>query len=97
MGSQAQFLQLSQVRESRHFGRDAEIQAMDGKKSVVQMLDLGNVPTLSFMLAVQGHLSRPPVCHPSTVTFRLRKCLTQVMCQPKVSRPCDWIPASRPE
>jgi len=54
MGSQAEFLPLSQVRESRHFGRDAEIQAMDGKKSVVQMLDLGNVPTRSFMFAVAG-------------------------------------------
>ena len=39
MGSQAEFLPLSQVRESRHFGRDAEIQAMDGNQQVVQVLD----------------------------------------------------------
>ena len=47
MGSQAQFLQLSQVRESRHFGRDAEIQAMDGNQQVVQVLDSGDLPSLS--------------------------------------------------
>ena len=37
-----------------HFGRDAEIQAMDGNKSVVQMLDSGNMPTRSFMFSVAG-------------------------------------------
>jgi len=30
-------------QENRHFGRDAEIQAMDGNKSVVQMLESGKV------------------------------------------------------
>ena len=33
---------------------DAEIQAMDGNKSVVQMLDSGNMPYRSFMFAVAG-------------------------------------------
>ncbi len=37
-----------------HFGRDAEIQAMDGNKLVMQMLDSGNMPTRSFMFAVAG-------------------------------------------
>jgi len=31
---------------------DAEVQAMDGDQSVVQMLDSGNMPTRSFMFAV---------------------------------------------
>ena len=35
-----------------HFGMDAEIQAMDGNKSVVQMLDSGNMPSLSLIFAV---------------------------------------------
>ena len=30
------------------------IQAMDGNKSFVQMLDSGNMPALSFMFAVAG-------------------------------------------
>ncbi len=33
---------------------DAENQAMDGNKSVLQMLDSGNMPTRSFMFAVAG-------------------------------------------
>ena len=52
----------TQVRESlksRHFGRDFEIQAMDGNKSVVQELDPGNLPTncsTPFAKGVQGGL-----------------------------------------
>jgi len=46
--------QVRVSRKSRHFGRDAEIQAMDGNKSVVQMLDSDNRPTHSFMFAVAG-------------------------------------------
>ncbi len=30
-------------RKSRHFGRDAEIQAMDGNQSIVQVLDSGDL------------------------------------------------------
>ena len=30
--------------KSRHFGRDAEIQAMDGNQQVVQVLDSGDLP-----------------------------------------------------
>ena len=40
-----------QNRKIRHFGMDAEIQAMDGNKSVVQMLDSGNMPSRSFLFA----------------------------------------------
>ncbi len=35
--------------KSRHFGRDAEIQAMDGNQQVVQVLDSGDLPARSFM------------------------------------------------
>ena len=38
----------------RHFGRDAEIQAMDGNNLVVQMLDSGNMPSRSLMFTVAG-------------------------------------------
>ena len=48
------YTQVRESRKSRHFGRDAEIQAMDGNKSIVQMLDSGNMPTRSFMFAVAG-------------------------------------------
>ena len=48
------YTQVRVSRKSRHFGRDAEIQAMDGNKSVVQMLDSGNMPTRSLMFAVAG-------------------------------------------
>jgi len=46
--------QVSSIKLSRHFGRDAENQAMDGNQSVVQMLDSGNMPSRSFMFAVAG-------------------------------------------
>ena len=36
------YTQVQPNRKIRHFGMDAEIQAMDGNKPVVQMLDLGN-------------------------------------------------------
>ena len=49
---------------------DAEIQAMDGKKSVVQMLDSGDMSTRSFMFAVSGmSFVAPTVCHPWTLDF----------------------------
>ena len=35
-----------QNRKIRHFGMDAEIQAMDGNKSVVQVLDSSDLPSL---------------------------------------------------
>ena len=35
--------------EARLFGRDAEIQAMEGNKSVVQVLDSGDLPAFSIM------------------------------------------------
>ena len=41
----------TQVRVSwkiRHFGRDAEIQAMDGNQQVVQVLDSRDLPNRSF-------------------------------------------------
>ena len=41
--------QVRASRKSRHFGRDAEIQAMDGSQSVVQVLDSGNLPARSVM------------------------------------------------
>ena len=40
--------------KSRHFGMDAEIQAMDGNQSVLQLLDSGYLPTCSFMYADSG-------------------------------------------
>ena len=63
------YTQIQASRKSRHFGRDAEIQAMDGSQSVVQMLVLGNLPTRSFPPWIQGHLSCLSVCHPWTLDF----------------------------
>jgi len=42
------YTQVRPRRKSRHFGRDAEIQAMDGSQSVVQVFDSGELPSLSF-------------------------------------------------
>ncbi len=39
----------SQAEKSRHFGRDAEIQTMDGIQSVAQVLDSDHLPTCSFL------------------------------------------------
>ncbi len=44
----------SQAEKSRHFGRDAEIQAMDGIRSVAQVLDLDHLPTCSYLSFVTG-------------------------------------------
>ena len=41
------YTQVRESGESRHFGRDAEIQAMDGNQQVVQVLDSGDLPSLS--------------------------------------------------
>jgi len=41
------YTQVQPTRKIRHFGMDAEIQAMDGNKSVVQMLDSGDTPKKS--------------------------------------------------
>jgi len=41
------YTQVRESGESRHFGRDAEIQAMDGNQQVVQVLDSGYLPSLS--------------------------------------------------
>ena len=38
----------SQNDKNRHFGRDAEIQAMDGNQTTVQVLDSGYEPTRRF-------------------------------------------------
>ena len=53
------YIQVRANRKSRHFGRDAEIQAMDGSQSVVQVLDSRNLPSRGFMFAVAG-ISRGP-------------------------------------
>ena len=56
-------------RKSRHFGRDAEIQAMDGSQPVVQMLDSGHLPTRGFS-SVDTHTTVvTPCCHPWTQDF----------------------------
>ena len=52
--STRRYTQVRPNRKIRHFGRDAEIQAMDGNKSFLQMLDSGNMPSCSFMFAVTG-------------------------------------------
>ena len=43
-------------RKSRHFGRDAEIQAMDGNQMVVQVLDSAYLPALGYRSWIKGHL-----------------------------------------
>jgi hypothetical protein len=40
--------EFSQAGSPRHFGRDAEIQAMDGNCPVAQVLDLGSVKRHGF-------------------------------------------------
>ena len=61
------YTQVRVSRKIRHFGRDAEIQAMDGHQSVVQVLDSGDLPARSFM----DMDTRTPVaakcCHPWTL------------------------------
>ncbi|GEM_PF-2537910 len=55
------------VEKARHFGMDAEVQAMDGNQFVVQTLDSGNMPTRSFMFSVadQGRNSGTPRIAPN--------------------------------
>ena len=48
---------------------DAEIQAMEGNQSVVQILESGNMPYRNFMFAVAGKSVVAPVCHPWTLDF----------------------------
>ena len=50
------YTQVRESQKSRHFGRDAEIQAMDGNQQVVQVLDSGDLPSLSYRQWIQGHL-----------------------------------------
>ena len=42
------YTQVEPSQENRHFGMDAEIQAMDGNQTTVQVLDSGNLPSHSF-------------------------------------------------
>ena len=63
------YTQVRVSRKSRHFGMDAEIQAMDGNQLAVQMLDSGNMPYRTSCSRLQGHLSWPRVCHPWTLDF----------------------------
>ena len=42
------YTQVQPNRKIRHFGRDAEIQAMDGNQSVVQALGSSDLPKLGF-------------------------------------------------
>ncbi|PZN85100.1 MAG: hypothetical protein DM484_01785 [Candidatus Methylumidiphilus alinenensis] len=59
----------SQADKSRHFGRDAEIQAMDGSQPVVQVLDSGHLPTRCFMFVDAGTPVVAPCCHPWMLDF----------------------------
>jgi len=89
------YIQVRANRKSRHFGRDAEIQAMDGSQSVVKMPDSGDLPAFNIM-DMDTSPAKPkmpsfrPGCRnpePWMVIFRLRKCLIQVTWQPVVSHP----------
>ncbi len=51
------YTKIKPSQKSRHFGRDAEIQAMDGNQTIMQVLDSGKMQPRSFMFAVAGHLS----------------------------------------
>ena len=64
------YTQVRANRKSRHFGRDAEIQAMDGNQSDVQVLDSGDIPTRSFMFAVAGTYVVAPSLPSLDVGFR---------------------------
>jgi len=61
--------------QSRHFGRDAEIQAMDGNQMVVQVLDLGNAASCPL---IQGQLLYPLDCHPWTLDFGIHVEMTGI-------------------
>jgi len=50
------YTQVRESRKSRHFGRDAEIQAMDGNQQVVQVLDSRDLPRLSLPSVEKGQL-----------------------------------------
>jgi len=64
------YTQAQPNRKIRHFGRDAEIQAMDGNQSVVQVIDLIDLPSLGFpSVDTLGHLLYPTVCHLWTLDF----------------------------
>ena len=63
------YTQVRESRKSRHFGRDAENQAMEGNKSVVQCLIQVTCQPVVLCSRLQGHLSWPPVCHPWTLDF----------------------------
>ena len=54
------YSQIRESRKSRHFGRDAEIQAMDGSQPVEHVFDSGHLPTRCFMLVDTG---TPVVTH----------------------------------
>ncbi len=77
-----------------HFGRDAEIQAMDGIQSVVQVLDSGDLPSLSFPSWIQGDLLYPTVCHPWTLDFGIPAEMTGLQHLCITMRAPAWEPLS---
>ena len=65
--------------ETRLFGRDAENQAMEGNKSVVQCLIQVTCQPVVLCSRLQGHLSWPPVCHPWTLDFGIHAEMTGLL------------------
>ena len=55
--------------EARHFGRDAEIQARTVTSRLCKCLNQATCQPVVSCSRLQGHLSRPPVCHPWTLDF----------------------------
>ena len=70
------YTQVRANRKSRHFGRDAEIQAMDGNWMVVQVLVQMACQALFSRSWMQGHLLWPTVCHPWTLDFGIHAEMT---------------------
>ena len=53
--------------EHRHFGKDAEIQAMDGNQPIERVFNSTNLPSCFHAFGDKVYLFWPQVCHPWTL------------------------------
>jgi len=82
-----------QAKKTRHFGRDAEIQAMDGNVPIVQVFDLDGLPARGFTSLDIQTLVAALCCHPWTLDFGIPAEMTglQLLCM--TMRAGTWEPA----
>jgi len=74
--SSRRYTHIRASRKSRHFGRDAEIQAMDGNQTVVQVLDSEILSSHSFLSVDTRATVVSTVCHPWTLDFGIHAEMT---------------------